>query len=91
MECTHDYRTLKQLAQEALDVQDASNLSGIVHSFSRAISRLRELMPTASTRDINRHPICLLWIDKLVDLSAHYQNGLVEQCWQIVERLAKED
>jgi hypothetical protein len=38
-----DERTLAQLAQEALTVQDACNLSGVVHGWSRSISRLREL------------------------------------------------
>jgi hypothetical protein len=62
-------RTLSELAQEALDVQNACNLSGVVHGWSRAISDLRKLMPTADTEAINRHPINKLWADKVADLA----------------------
>jgi hypothetical protein len=34
-------KTLPQLAQEALDVQDACNLTGVALSFSRAMCDLR--------------------------------------------------
>lgn len=50
-------RSLRDLAREALDVQDASNLSGVVHGWSRSISELRALLPAAGTADINCHPI----------------------------------
>jgi len=36
-----EVKTLKQLAQEALDIQDASVVSGLVHAWSRAITCLR--------------------------------------------------
>lgn len=62
-------KTLSELAQQVLDVQDACNLSGVVHSWSEAITNLRELMPTAGTDTINRHPINRLWADKVADLT----------------------
>lgn len=62
-------KTMKELAQEALDVQDACNLSGVVHGFSRAITNLRELLPRAGTDEINGHPLCALWADKIAHLS----------------------
>ena len=58
-------RNLKQLAQEAIAVQNACNLSGVVHGFSRAISELRQNLPNAGTEQINRHPICVLWGSKI--------------------------
>lgn len=61
--------TMKQLAREALDVQNACNLSGVVHGFSRAISHLRALLPDAGTDEINHHPICILWADKISSLT----------------------
>lgn len=64
-----DTRTLQQLAKESLDVQDACNLSGVVHGFSRSITRLRELLPNAGTDDINTHPICVIWADKIAHLT----------------------
>lgn len=66
---SQDARTLAQLAREALDVQNACNLSGVVHSYARALSRLRSLLPEASTRTINTHPISQLWADKCAHLT----------------------
>jgi hypothetical protein len=60
---------LAALAKEALAVQDACNLTGVVHSFSRAVTRLRRCLPGESTRTYNTHPIVRAWIDKLVSLS----------------------
>lgn len=62
-------KTLPELAQQVLDVQDACNLSGVVHAWSAAITNLRELMPTAGTDAINRHPINKLWADKVAQLA----------------------
>lgn len=62
-------RTIKELAKEALDVQDACNLSGVVHAFSRAITDLRANLPNAGTDEINRHPVCVLWADKIRSLT----------------------
>ena len=64
-----DQRTIGDLAREALDVQDACNLSGVVHSWSRSIKRLRELCPTAGTEQINKSPINKLWADKVAHLT----------------------
>ena len=62
-------KTLSDLAREALQVQDACNLSGVVRSFAVAIGRLRELLPHAGTDEINTHPICMLWSDKIASLT----------------------
>jgi hypothetical protein len=64
-------RTLADLAQEAIQIQDACNLSGLVHGWSRAITELREIMPTAGTSEINRHPINKLWAYKVYSLACH--------------------
>jgi len=78
--------TLQDLAKEALTVQGACNLSGIVHSFDRAMTNLRAALPDAGTDELNRHPITRAWIYKLANLA-----GLPEQqiaTWHAVERLA---
>ena len=74
-------RTMKQLCDEALAVQSASNLSGIVHSFSRAMTDLRALMEADSkagkpfsTDDLNRHPVAVLYSDKIVSLTYSQSN-----------------
>ncbi len=60
-------RTLADLAREALTVQDACNLSGVAHGFSRAMTDLRRL--GMGTDECNRHPIAVLWADKIAHLT----------------------
>lgn len=67
-------RTLKELAQEALDVQDACNLSGVIHGWSRSITDLRAIVEketgaSFSTDTLNRHPVNVLWADKVASLA----------------------
>lgn len=56
---------------EALEVQTAVNLSGVVHSFARATevlwSEARRL--GEGTNWVNEHPISRLFVDKLVSLA----------------------
>jgi hypothetical protein len=59
---------MKQLYKNAILVQDACNLSGVVHSFSRDIARLRELNPGMGTDEINQHAICVLYSNKIESL-----------------------
>jgi hypothetical protein len=63
---------MAQLAQEAIDIQDGCNASGIVFSFFRAITRLREIARAEGwegTDAINRHPISLLFSSKIASLT----------------------
>lgn len=60
-------RTMKELAQEAIDVQDACNLSGVVHAFSRAMTCLCEM--GMGTNERNTHPIAVLFSDKIASLT----------------------
>jgi len=65
-------RTLKELATEALQVQDACNLSGVLHAWSRSITELRVLLEGQtgfSTDKLNRHPISVVWADKVASLT----------------------
>ena len=62
-------RTIKQLAQEALDVQDACNLSGVVGSFKAALSDLWGQPDCKGTDWVNRHPVSRLWADKIAHLT----------------------
>lgn len=81
---------LKSLAEEALLIQDAVNLSGIVHSFSRAMSDLYALGVT-NTSERNRHPIAVMYSSKIADLTGSAEkNGMVfhkayEDCKKLVE------
>lgn len=65
-------KTMKELAQEVLDCQDAINLSGCVHAFSKATTELRALLEQEegfSTTKLNRHPICIMWSSKIASLT----------------------
>ena len=65
-------RTWKQLATEALQVQDACNLSGVVISFANIIKEVRVLLESEaiySTDRVNRHPICILFSSKIASLT----------------------
>lgn len=83
---TKPKRTLEELAQEALRVQDACNLSGVVHGFSRAMHDLFDTLHAqgAGTDEINRHPIAQAWASKVHDLSR------ADRCdWTALEQLAR--
>jgi uncharacterized protein (DUF2235 family) len=82
-------RTLKELAQEAIDIQNASNLSGLIHGWSRAITELRTYYPSAGTDEINRHPINKLWAAKILDLVT-YNSGEFEfgEVYRTVKEIA---
>lgn len=89
---TNDTRTMADLAREALNVQDACNLSGVVHGFSRSITRLRVLLReqgNESTDTVNEHPICQLWADKIASLAGVQDVGTVaySRAYQTVKAL----
>ncbi len=65
-------RTWPELAQVALDIQNACNLSGIVISFSKIISEVRarlESEGSGGTDYVNNHPVCVLFADKIAHLT----------------------
>lgn len=60
--------TIKQAAQQALDVQDACNLSGVVFAFTRAMQAICDA-PNSGTAERNQHPIVTLFLLKLSELN----------------------
>ena len=66
-------KAINTLASDAIAVQDACNLMGVVNGFGRAITDLREALTQAKmpcdTTTINKHPICQLWASKIHDLT----------------------
>jgi hypothetical protein len=86
--------TIQQLAQQAIDVQDACNLSGVVHSFSRAMEVLwaEARANNHGTDWINTHPIVTLFIDKLSHLNGcQYDKGVIDTAYPAVYAIAKGD
>jgi len=80
--------TLKECAQQALAVQDACNLSGVVHTFAEVMSAMCALGMDTKTR--NEHAITRLFIDKLVDLNGGLCKLEEDQfdCYAICKKLA---
>ena len=66
-------KTLKQLAQDALDVQNACNLCGVAQAFAKVMLDLGE--HTNGTDARNRHPVAILWADKIAHLTGTQELG----------------
>lgn len=66
-------KTIKQLTREVEDVQNACNLSGVLHGAAAAAVSLRAVLPSMSTGGINRHPIMRAWAYKIGDLSGLFE------------------
>jgi hypothetical protein len=61
----------QKAAQDALDCQDACNLSGVVFSFAEAMHAICDAQQLIgeSTKWKNTHPIVTLFLSKLSDLN----------------------
>jgi len=74
-------RTESELITEALNVQDACNLSGVVHSFSRAMTDLWALAKEAKegefkgTEWVNTHRVARLYASKIKSLTGYIKDG----------------
>lgn len=82
-------KTLAQLAQDALNVQDAVNLHAVVNGFSRAIADLKLLMPVAGSDELQAHPIVQCWADKVAHLTGTQQSS-PWKAFEAVEAMAKD-
>jgi hypothetical protein len=68
-------RTEKELINEAIAVQDACNLSGVVRSFAQALSDLRDLPDCKGTAWLNQHRVSRLFADKIKSLTGDLLDG----------------
>ena len=66
--------TLKDAAQNALDVQDACNLSGVAITFADVMRCLCEHVQTG-TYNRNNHPIAVLFTNKMANLAGQHAEG----------------
>jgi hypothetical protein len=62
-------KTIEQLAQIAIDVQNACNLSGVVIAWSDAVTELRRLHPELGTLGINGHPVNQMFAAKVIEMT----------------------
>lgn len=83
-----DSRSLAELAREALDIQNACNVSGLVFGWARCMKRFNELVKLG-TDERNHHPIHVLWSDKLASLTGAQYGHNYSQMYSDCEKLAK--
>lgn len=57
-------KTIKELAQESLEVQNACNLIAVVNGFSRALTQLKE-----HDANYRTNPITKVWVDKICSMT----------------------
>ena len=69
-------KTLQQLAQESLDIQDACNSCGLAQRFAKVMIELGEY--TSGTDARNAHPIVKMWISKFEHLAGLDQSMSIE-------------
>lgn len=77
-------RTWKELAQEALRVQDASNLSGVANSFGDVVREVRVRLESEGKKGnahFHSHPVVLMWADKIASLTG-IQGGSCSEVYQ---------
>jgi hypothetical protein len=65
--------TLQQAAKQVIMLQDACNLSGLVHDFPNMINAVWEeaRRQEKGTDWVNTHPIVIMMVSKLGDLSRY--------------------
>ena len=81
-------RSPAEWAKEALQVQDACNLSGVVHSFARILGEMVE--SGMDTDTYNRHPVSILFARKISSLTGAYADDDVNKAWDTCEDMVRQ-
>lgn len=61
-------KTGQQLAQDALDMQDACNLLGLINALPKVAEQVRQVFEE-DNGTLRHNPIIKLWLHKMVDLT----------------------
>ena len=80
-----DLRTMQELCQEALVIQDACNATAVAGSMNRAMKRM--LRMGMDTDAVNQHPVTCVYLSKLLHLAVLPQPNLAES-FENVRRIA---
>ena len=80
-----DAKKLLRIYRDALQVQDACNLEGVLHGFSRHITDLRHLEKPGCTDEINQHAVCFMFSYKIAALNGHEPLSLSETYYKQAE------
>ena len=81
----------RDLMRDAILVQDACNLSGVVHSFSAAMTKLRAVYSTQGTDFFNRHPIAVLFASKIASLTGCEHMETFSRAYETAKRIAEQE
>ncbi len=62
---------MSSIYRNALDVQSASNISGVVLQFARDMRQINEEVRASGggTEQVNRHPVCRLYAEQIAWLT----------------------
>jgi hypothetical protein len=89
--------TLREAADKALFVQDACNLSAVVHEWCRILpivwEDVRKARPDGTYpygADVNEHPICVLFASKVASLARCESPSNFCRAYDAVRELAAE-
>lgn len=87
--------TYTQAAKDALAVQNAVNLSGVVHSFADAVDAVWDeaYKIGEGIKYVNTHPIVVAFLEKLIDLNEFQTGDSVarDTAFSIVEDIASRE
>jgi len=79
-EASDEYPFMWQSAQNAIDVQDACNLTGVLYSFLREIAFLQSEHEAGRIREpVDKHYITRLYADKVCDLAGVNQAAAADK------------
>lgn len=87
-------RTWKELAQEALQVQNASNLSGVSRTFAQVVAEVRYRLDSegkGGNPNLHSHPIIQVWVDKLASLTGTQGSWNAVPTYNVVHDLAEKE
>jgi hypothetical protein len=89
-------RSLKELAQESLSIQNACNMVGLSLAFRNMLLDLSHHLHDGNL--VNHHPIVILWLDKFSSLAGIQvltdppHNAAISHAYaQVTEMACKED
>ena len=61
-------RTMKELAEEAIQVQNAGNIVAVAHSFAKVLEELKKDHGVYSTEELRSHFITRAWVDHMSNI-----------------------
>lgn len=80
------FNSVRDCAQTARDIQNACNMTGILHTFIEVLTCMKELGITGD--ELRTHPITIVFLDKLNSL-AEIQNLGCERAMNALDEVDK--